>query len=263
MDFEAQHLWKKHNLPPHAVFFPQLDWLVILDCWSWRVLKDLLNNWEGCVFVKIIYFPSPPHLKIPIPFSQLIFFQAKTLEGMWRMGWWFVCLVVIRMIFDHVVLNDRMSWVTLFQLIFSTPPKLIMEPKHERLIQMFFLLKSAMFRFQPLVFGGACIISNCFTPDGLKPTNIQVLAFHMWFPAFIWHRCRGQTWKQSTWSTAKTTSLESKWSDSNWKLETGVLLMGVWVTPLKFKSEFTPEKWCLEDKTTFLLGFGLFSGASC
>ena len=32
-------------------------------------------------------------------------------------------------------------------------------------------------------------------------------------------------------------------------------------TPLKFNSEFTPEKWWLEDDPPFLLGFGNFSGA--
>ena len=34
-------------------------------------------------------------------------------------------------------------------------------------------------------------------------------------------------------------------------------------TPLKFNSEFTTEKWWLEDMTTFLLGFkGTFQGAN-
>ena len=33
-------------------------------------------------------------------------------------------------------------------------------------------------------------------------------------------------------------------------------------TPPKFNSEFTPEKWWLEDDP-FLLGFGNFSGANC
>ena len=32
-------------------------------------------------------------------------------------------------------------------------------------------------------------------------------------------------------------------------------------TPQKFNSEFTPEKWWLEDDPPFLLGSGNFSGA--
>ena len=44
-----------------------------------------------------------------------------------------------------------------------------------------------------------------------------------------------------------------------WKHPWEVLNM---LQPLKFNSEFTPEKWWLEDDP-FLLGFGHFLGAKC
>ena len=37
-----------------------------------------------------------------------------------------------------------------------TPPKTNMEPQNGGLVQMIFLFKQVIFRFQPLVFGGLC-----------------------------------------------------------------------------------------------------------
>ena len=49
------------------------------------------------------------------------------------------------------------SHIFIVQLIF-TPPKTNMEPKSGGSVQKIFLLKQVTFRFQPLVFGGVCIL---------------------------------------------------------------------------------------------------------